>query len=60
MQKTDLCLNWLQRSVALDPNYPEPLYLLSKVYAQMGQEEKRKEILEMFREVKAKAPQTRR
>jgi tetratricopeptide (TPR) repeat protein len=60
LQKNDLCLNWLQRSVALDPNYPEPLYLLSKVYAQMGQEEKRKQALEMFREVKARVPQTRR
>jgi protein O-GlcNAc transferase len=60
LQKTDLCLNWLQRSVALDQNYPEPLYLLSKVYAQIGQEEKRKETLEMFREVRARVPQTRR
>jgi tetratricopeptide (TPR) repeat protein len=60
LRKTDLCLNWLQRSVALDPNYPEPLYLLSRVYGQVGQEEKRKETLDMFREVKARVPQTRR
>jgi tetratricopeptide (TPR) repeat protein len=60
MQKTDLCLNWLQRSVALDQNYPEPLYLLSKVYAELGQEEKRKEMLALFREVKARVPRTRR
>jgi tetratricopeptide (TPR) repeat protein len=60
LQKMDLCMNWLQRSVALDKNYPEPLYLLSKVYAQMGLEQKGKETLEMFREVKAKAPQVRR
>jgi tetratricopeptide (TPR) repeat protein len=60
LQKTELSLNWLQRSVALDQNYPEPLYLLSKVYAQLGQEEKRKEMLDRFREVKARVPQTRR
>jgi tetratricopeptide (TPR) repeat protein len=60
LQKTDLCLNWLQRSVSLDPNYPEPLYLLAKVYAQVGSEEKAKETLEKFREVKARAPQIRR
>lgn len=60
LQKTDLCRNWLERSVALDPNYPEPLYLLSKVYAQVGQEEKAKETLEKFREVKARVPQTKR
>ena len=60
LQKIDLCLNWLQRSVALDPNYPEPLYLLSKAYAQAGQKEKAQEALEKFREVKARTPQTRR
>jgi tetratricopeptide (TPR) repeat protein len=60
LQKIDLCLNWLQRSVALDPNYPEPLYLLSKAYAQAGQKEKAQEALDKFREVKARTPQTRR
>lgn len=60
MQKTELCLNWLQRSIALDQNYPEPLYLLSRVYAQLGQEEKGREALDRFREVKARVPQTRR
>jgi tetratricopeptide (TPR) repeat protein len=60
LQKVELCVNWLERSVALDPSYPEPLYLLSKAYAQIGQQEKAKETLEKFREVKAKAPQIRR
>ena len=60
LQKTDLCLNWLQRSIALDPSYPEPLYLLFKVYVQLGQQEKAKEALETFRTVKARAPQVRR
>ena len=60
LQKIDLCVNWLERSVALDPSYPEPLYLLSKAYAQTGQEEKARQTLEKFREAKAKRPQTRR
>jgi tetratricopeptide (TPR) repeat protein len=60
LQKVDLCVNWLERSVSLDPNYPEPLYLLSKTYAQTGQEQKARETLEKFREVKARTPQTRR
>jgi tetratricopeptide (TPR) repeat protein len=60
LQKVDLCVNWLERSVSLDPNYPEPLYLLSKAYGQTGQEEKAKETLEKFREVKARTPQTKR
>jgi protein O-GlcNAc transferase len=60
MQKVDLCVNWLERAVSLDPNYPEPLYLLSKAYAQTGQEQKARVTLERFREAKARAPQTRR
>ncbi len=60
MQKVDLCVNWLERAVSLDPNYPEPLYLLSKAYAQKGQEQKARETLDKFREVKARTPQTRR
>jgi tetratricopeptide (TPR) repeat protein len=60
LQKTELCMNWLQRSAALDSNYPQPLYLLSKVYAQLGQKQKAKETLEKFREVSARVPQTRR
>ncbi len=60
LEKVNLCVNWLERSVSLDPNYPEPLYLLSKAYAQAGQKEKAKEALEKFREVKARVPQVRR
>ena len=54
--KTDLCLNWLERSSALDPNYPEPLYLLGQVYRKLGQDGKSKKALERFREAKAKQP----
>ena len=60
LEKTNLCMNWLERSVSLDPNYPDPLYLLAKVYSQLGQEQKAKQTLERFRAVKAKAPSVRR
>lgn len=58
--KTDLCLNWLQRSVSLDPSYPEPQYLLARVYTQLGQDAQAKEALEKFRALKASAPQQRK
>src|SRR5258706_2106245 len=45
LEKTDLCMNWLERSVSLDPNYPDPLYLLAKVYIQKGHEQKAIETL---------------
>jgi tetratricopeptide (TPR) repeat protein len=58
--KNDLCVNWLERSVALDPNYPEPLYLLARVYSQLGQDEKAKAALEKFQALKATAPRQRK
>jgi tetratricopeptide (TPR) repeat protein len=58
--KTELCLNWLQRSAALDPNYPEPQYLLARVYRRLGQQDKAAEAQKKFLEAKAKAPGPRR
>jgi tetratricopeptide (TPR) repeat protein len=58
--KADLCLNWLQRSASLDPTYPEPQYLLARVYTQLGQDAQAKAALERFRALKASAPQRRK
>lgn len=58
--RLDLSANWLERSAALDPRYPEPLYLLSRVYSQLGQEEEAKAALERFRVAKEKAPRQRK
>jgi len=40
--KNDLSANWLERSASLDPKYPEPLYLLARVYTQLGGPTKQK------------------
>jgi tetratricopeptide (TPR) repeat protein len=58
--KNELAANWLERSVSLDPKYPEPLYLLSRVYSELGQEEKSKAALEKFQAVKKAAPRERK
>jgi tetratricopeptide (TPR) repeat protein len=58
--KNDLSVNWLERSIALDPKYPEPLYLLARIYAQLGQQDKAKATLQSFRAVKAAAPRERK
>jgi tetratricopeptide (TPR) repeat protein len=58
--KTDLCLNWLQRAASLDPAYPEPFYLLARVYSQLGQQDQAKAALEKFRALKASAPRQRK
>jgi len=58
--KTELSLNWLERSAALDPNYPQPLYLLVRVYHKLGQERKSAEAQQKFIAVQAKVPTVRR
>jgi tetratricopeptide (TPR) repeat protein len=52
--KTDLSLNWLQRSIALDPNDPQPLYVLARVYHKLGEEQKSAETRQRFLELQAK------
>lgn len=58
--KLDLCLNWLQRSANLDPNYPEPQYLLARVYRRLGQPDKADSAQKKFVDLKAKSPGPRR
>ena len=58
--KTDLALNWLQRSAALDPNYPQPLYVLARIYHKLGQEQKSAEARSKFLDLQAKVPANRR
>jgi tetratricopeptide (TPR) repeat protein len=58
--KNELSANWLERSISLDPKYPDPLYLLSRVYSQLGQHEKAKAMLARFEAVKKTAPRERR
>jgi predicted Zn-dependent protease len=53
-------IRWLERSAALDPNYPEPLYLLGQIYSKSGNREKAGEALAKFWEVKQNAPRERR
>lgn len=58
--KTELALNWLQRSAALDPNYPQPLYLLARAYRKMGETQKAAEAQKKFLELQSKLPAKRR
>ncbi len=58
--KDDLSIRWLERSAALDPKYPDPLYLLGRVYMKVGQKAKAEAALEKFRTVKAAAPRERK
>jgi tetratricopeptide (TPR) repeat protein len=52
--KIDLCLNWLQRSAALDASYPEPQYALARVYRRLGKASEAEEAQRKFLAAKAK------
>jgi tetratricopeptide (TPR) repeat protein len=52
--KTDLALNWLQRSAALDPTYPEPQYLLARIYRKLGKTEEADAAQKKFLDLRAK------
>ena len=43
-----------QKSIALDPNYPEPLYKLGQVYLRLGKPDDAKVMFACHREVLAK------
>lgn len=58
--KYGLARNWLERSTSLDPAYPQPLYLLVRVYHKLGMEEKSAEAQRKFLAAQAKAPAVRR
>jgi predicted Zn-dependent protease len=58
--KPALSLNWLERSSSLDPKYPEPLYLLARIYHQLGQEQKSEQARKRFSELQAYASTKRR
>ncbi len=58
--KNDLAANWLERAASLAPNEPDPLYLLARVYMQLGRERQAKETLEKFRAAKERVPRQRK
>jgi tetratricopeptide (TPR) repeat protein len=47
---------WLQRSIELDPEYPEPRYLLARLLQQQGKTAEAEREFARFRELRDKAP----
>ncbi len=60
LDRTEDAIRWLERSVELDPDYPDSFYALGQLYIKTGQREKGMETLKEFRKVKANAPKVRR
>jgi Flp pilus assembly protein TadD len=56
----DVGIKWLTQAVALDPDYPEPHYLLARAYRQIGRTEDARAAMAAFQSASARAPQVRR
>ncbi len=60
LKRPEDAVKWFERSVALDPDFPDPLYALGQAYMKTGQKKKAIATLKKFRVVKAKAPTKKR
>ena len=56
LEQGDKSLRWLKRSIELDPEYPEPHYLLGQVLRKTGRVEEADQEFARFKELRAKAP----
>jgi tetratricopeptide (TPR) repeat protein len=60
LEAVEVGIKWLTQAVALDPDYPEPHYLLARAYRQVGKPEEARAAMAAFQSASARAPQVRR
>jgi tetratricopeptide (TPR) repeat protein len=58
--KYDVSIRWLTNAVELDPTYPDPHYLLARIYRRTGNMKAAAEESDKFEALSAQAPQVRR
>jgi len=58
--RSDVSVRWLEQSIALNADYPEPHYLLSQVYRKLGRTADAERALKAFQAAAARAPKERR
>jgi len=58
--RSDIAVRWFERSIVLNPDYPEPHYLLSQAYRKIGRDADADRELKLFQEAAARAPKERR
>jgi tetratricopeptide (TPR) repeat protein len=59
-ERTDLSVRWFEQAIKLNPDYPEPQYLLSLAYRRLGRIEDADRMLKSFQAAAARAPKERR
>jgi tetratricopeptide (TPR) repeat protein len=60
LDAVEVGVKWLTQAVALDPDYPEPHYLLARAYRQLGRPAEAQAAMTAFQSASARAPQVRR
>lgn len=58
--KYDVSIRWLKRAAEIDPSYPDPHYLLARIYRRTGNLESAASESSIFQKLSANAPQVRR
>jgi Flp pilus assembly protein TadD len=58
--RSDLSVRWFEQAITLDPDYPEPHYLLSQAFRKLGRPADADRELKSFETATARAPKERR
>jgi tetratricopeptide (TPR) repeat protein len=58
--RSDLSVRWFEQAIALNPDYPEPHYLLSQVYRKLGRAADADRMLKSFQAAAERATKERR
>jgi tetratricopeptide (TPR) repeat protein len=58
--RNDLSVRWFEQAIVLDPDYPEPHYLLFQAYRSLGRTADAERELNAFKTASARAPRVRR
>jgi tetratricopeptide (TPR) repeat protein len=56
LDQAERSLRWLRRSIELDPEYPEPRYLLAQLLRKQGKTQEAQEEFARFKDLRAKTP----
>jgi tetratricopeptide (TPR) repeat protein len=56
----DVSVRWFEQAIALNPDYPEPHYVLAQVYRRLGRDGDAAQALKAFQAASARAPKDRR
>ena len=58
--RDDLSVKWFEQAIALNPDYPEPHYVLAQVYRRLGRPADADRALKAFQTANARTPRERR